>query len=175
MSVRANEAGLVSTGNVAHPGARVRDGAGGRVLIVREATVEDVPRLLEMSEHFITSTVYADVLTFDADRLRELATSVIRIGVIFVAEIEGRLDGMLWAVSAPNLFTGEMYAEEIAWWVERTHRGLGIGDGLRQAFLAWAAAGRWPVRMTAPAGSDLGRVYERHGFVALETTYLKRW
>jgi hypothetical protein len=142
-------------------------------VVIREATLADVPALVEMGRHFITSSRYVDLITFDAGRLASAAVSLQSYGPTFLAEIDGRLAGMLIAAVAPNILTGEQWAEEVAWWVEEPDRGA-AGGRLFRAFEAWAEQLGLPMRMVAPSGSTLGHFYARHGFEEVETTWIKR-
>jgi GNAT superfamily N-acetyltransferase len=77
-------------------------------------------------------------------------------------------------VELPNLITGDLYAEEVAWWVEPNRRGLRLGPQLIAVAEEWATTrGLRSIKMVAPIPSQVGRYYERRGYVALETAYLK--
>jgi GNAT superfamily N-acetyltransferase len=88
--------------------------------------------------------------------------------------VGGQLAGGIAVVELPNLITGDLYAEEVAWWVEPNRRGLRLGPQLIAVAEEWATTrGLRSIKMVAPIPSQVGRYYERRGYVALETAYLK--
>lgn len=145
-------------------------------MIVRRAHLEDVPRIVEMARHFVEQTRYGQLLApFDGDRMVALAARVLDLGAIFVADVDGQLEGMLAVVALEHPFTGERYADELAWWVEPGHRQTTIGPRLMAALEAWAVTRHLAfVKMVAPAETEVGGYYELQGYEAVETAYFKR-
>jgi len=144
-------------------------------MIIREATRADSPRLVAMTERFLATTRYGDVLgAADVEMLEALIGTVIDHGVIFVADIEGRLEGMLGIVALVHPVTGEPYGEELAWWVEPEARARSIGPRLLKTGEDWARARSLTrLKMVAPVGSGVGAFYQRCGYHPVEVAYLK--
>jgi len=69
----------------------------------------------------------------------------------------------------------ETIVDELMWWVEPAWRGSSAGPKLLRSLESWARQKgvRW-IKMIAPVESDVGKYYERIGYAALETSYLKR-
>lgn len=157
--------------------------------MIREATAADKPRIVEMAARFLLESQYGEIFEHRAapEKIAALVDSVLRIGAIFVAEegtlIEGefgpemgptRLAGMLAIVVVPHLFTGLPYGDEIAWWVEPEHRNSRIAYKLLRSAEEWATSrGANMVKMSAPAGSKVGEFYERMGYKAVESAFIK--
>jgi len=157
--------------------------AGQRNYIIREATLLDAPALDTMGRHFIEQTDYGNVLRYSADSMKTLIKTILEHGTVFIAEERLQLDGLAPAMTAVGMLAlcvfnhpiaGEPYADEVCWWVEPLHR-RGLGPALLGAAELWARQkGVGMLKMVAPAGSAVGRYYERQGFLALETAYVKR-
>lgn len=152
---------------------------------IREATLDDAPRLVEMATRFLLETRYGAMFDNRATpvTIGGLVEQVLRFGAIFVAEVtvpyadgssETKLIGMLAIVVVPHPLTGLAYADEIAWWVEPEHRGGSIGPHILRSAETWARQkGANMVKLVAPAGSRVGTFYERVGYQAVETAFIK--
>lgn len=139
--------------------------------VIREATEADIPRLIEMGERFLTETVYRGRVAVNPSAM---ARTVARLlvsdgGAVFVSERDHTVVGMIGMLVFEHPITGEITASELFWWVEPEARGTGIR--LLKRGEQWARdAGAERIHMIAPT-SDVGRLYERLGYTALETTY----
>lgn len=143
--------------------------------MIREATLTDGPRLLEMSQRFLTETIYAQLAPADPIAVVNLICVVLEKGVVFVEELpDGTLIGMIAIVPLPHLLTGKQYGDEIVWWVEPEHRKSRAAYRLLCAAEVWARQkGLSVLKLVAPAGSDIGRFYEHRGYVLVESAYQK--
>lgn len=96
-------------------------------------------------------------------------------GVCLVADAGDRLAGFLALVALPHPLTGQLYGDEIAWWVEPEYRRGRVGPQLLVAAEQWARQmGCQSVKMVAPFKSTVGAFYERCGYTAVETAYAKQ-
>jgi GNAT superfamily N-acetyltransferase len=103
-----------------------------------------------------------------------LEDAVPALGTILVAEVDGRVVGMICLALVPHLLTGQLYVDEVAWWVDPAHRGGTAGPRLLKAAEQWAVQNHANlIRMVAPCGSDAGRYYRRCGYKEVETTFSK--
>lgn len=142
--------------------------------MIREARTEDRPRLVEMSQHFLDSTPYGKLLRPAPGCIEQVVDLVFEHGKSWVAEVDGALVGMLGVLVLPHPVTGEDYVDEVAWWVEPAHRMGTVGPRLLRQMEGWAVLqGLHMVKMVAPQDTDVGAFYERSGYLALETTYVK--
>jgi GNAT superfamily N-acetyltransferase len=141
--------------------------------VIRDATVDDIPRLLEMGARFVRETVYAGRLVIDPDALARTFGLLIAsdVGALFVSERDGVVTGMIGLLAFEHPFTGELAAHELFWWVEPEHRGHGLR--LLKRAEGWARDfGAQHVHMVAPT-RQVEQVYERLGYGYLEAAYTK--
>ena len=139
--------------------------------MIRPATEDDVPRLVEMGERFLTETVYRTRVPVNP---QQMATTVLRLlsteaGAVFVSDRDGALVGMIGMIVFDNPITGESTVSELFWWVEPEHRGCGLRL-LKRAEQWGRESGARKVHMIAPT-PDVARLYERLGYEQLETTF----
>jgi GNAT superfamily N-acetyltransferase len=147
--------------------------------MIRPARDNDFNRLVTMGQRFVAESIYGRLFP-------TLATSSIPVqmmvelceeqGAIFVAEVDGRVVGMIGLVLViDHPLTGGKVVEELAWFVEPEHRKGRVGPLLLGAAEAWTTTnGANVLKMVAPWGSDVGRFLERRGYTAVETAYMKR-
>jgi GNAT superfamily N-acetyltransferase len=142
--------------------------------VIREATPADAPRLAELSQHFLDSTPYGQLLKPAPGMVEKVVDLVLEQGITFVAEVDGAIVGMVGALVLPHPVTGEDYLDEVAWWVEPEHRGGSVGPRLLRHMEGWAVtSGLHMVKMVAPAATDVGDFYQRMGYMAVETAWIK--
>jgi GNAT superfamily N-acetyltransferase len=142
--------------------------------MIREATDDDTPRLIDMAQHFLLMTPYGRMLTPTTEQLAAFVETIRTMGVIIVAERLARVEGMIGLVALPHPMDGTLYAEEIAWWVEPTYRGGSIGPRLLKAAELWARQkNARALKMVAPTGTTVGAFLTHHGYRAVETAYYK--
>ena len=149
-----------------------RDLRTGRV--IREATVDDIPILVEMGMRFAQSDAYKHIVRDNPVQFEVMAQMLITsgLGVMLVLEKNGRVEGMIGMLCTPHFLSGDMFAGEICWWINPEHRG----DGVRLMKFAetWAREhGALSIQMVAP-NERVGRFYERMGYQQIETSYQKR-
>jgi GNAT superfamily N-acetyltransferase len=146
-------------------------------VIVRAATPADRDLITAMALRFHASTPYASLLAVDPIRIGLLFDLATAQGVVLVAENVEALDilGFLGLVVLEHPLSGDRYAEEVAWWVEPAYRSGTLGPKLLREAEAWCRrAGCVFLKMAAPAGTTVGLFYERQGYAAVETAFLKR-
>lgn len=156
---------------------------------VRLATVEDTRDVVTMALRFIRETSYNPTLcraTYET--LAVVFQLALDHGACYVAVDEHpfllghaqdtpgpRLVGFIAAVALTHPLTGELFADEIAWWMEPEHRGSRAAYQMLRALMDWCGQIGVPtLKMIAPAGSQIGTFYERMGFTAVETAYQLR-
>lgn len=145
----------------------------GLTTIVRDATQADLPALVAMGRRFRAETVYRDRLAEHVDQMTRTAHALIEGAgtVIFVAERDGVLIGMLGGGLFTHPLAGSLYAGELFWWVDPDARGAGLR--LLRSFERWARAhGAVCLQMVAPT-PDVEQLYTRLAFTQVETTYQK--
>lgn len=92
--------------------------------MIRQATVNDLPKLLEMGQRFFDASGYSDVTTFRPEVFAFSLNTIASNGVLLVADQDGPV-GMAGALVYPFYFSGDTTAQEVFWWVDPDHRGIG--------------------------------------------------
>lgn len=140
-------------------------------VLMRCATEEDIPRLLEMGMRFHQSTSYKDHLTANPEQMSKIARHIASTGGLLVSEEDGQVVGMFGFVTFPHFLSGELIAGEVFWWVEPEHRGEGK-KLLQEAEKMARLAGAKRMQMIAP-DERVGRLYERMKYKFVESAYQK--
>lgn len=141
-------------------------------LTIRSATLADVPRLVAMGRQQIAA-LYGGAVADDPAALEALATQLVIAPTCacFVADRDGAVVGMIGLVGYAHHLSGVSTVGEVMWWVDPAARGAGLAL-LRRAERWAAETGAQVMQMMAPATNPLvGRLYERRGYQAVETTY----
>lgn len=138
--------------------------------MIREATRDDLPRIVEMGAQFHAHSPYA-ALGFDPEGFANFCAKLIEAeaGVILLSE-----DGMLGGLMNPAFFNpSALMGGELMWWAGST------GKQLREAFETWAAErGALGVQFSGLANereATIRKVFARAGYVATEVAFLKRF
>lgn len=98
-------------------------------------------------------------------------------GAMFVERgLDGSVIGTICGVISPDIFTGDIIASELFWFVDPWGRGS-AGPRLYKAFMDWSSSlGARHVLMAHmhfAVSEKAARFYERHGFKMLETIYVR--
>lgn len=146
-------------------------------MTIRPGTIDEVEVLAQLGLHFCRSGIYPLVADATEASLIAILLAVLDLGergCLFVAEDRtGQIVGGIAAVEAPEPITHTLYADELCWWMEPAHRGGPAAIRLKRAFEDWADARGLGAKMFAPAGSDIGILYERTGYAPIETVYYR--
>lgn len=150
------------------------------MISVRAITEDDRAAVVELALPFCLAEPWAELLA-DVDhaaaihRRLDFVFSLGDRGVCLVAVEGERLVGCLALAVAEHDLTASLMADEIAFWVLPERRATSAAHQLLRCASDWAhSRGVKTLRMFAPMGSRLGTLYERNGYLALETAYLKR-
>lgn len=139
--------------------------------MIRQATPEDLERIVEMGVRFINETSYVKFLS---PSVESITMSVVNLmanpnAILLVSGSDATVTGMIGMLSFDHPFSGERVASEMFWWVDPEARG----DGIRLLVAAekWAKeAGAVKVQMVAP-NERVGEIYERLSYTPVETMY----
>lgn len=142
---------------------------------LRPAREADVAAIVAMGRRFLTESSYAPHVPVNPVQQAITARWLMAHGALLVAERGAGLVGMVGLALVPSPLSGELVASEAMWWVDPAHRGR-VGVSLWRAAEAWAVeVGAAVIQMITPAGEEaVARMYERRGYVPLETTWQKR-
>jgi RimJ/RimL family protein N-acetyltransferase len=139
-------------------------------MTIRPATLADVPRLVAMGRQQMAAT-YGETFADNPAQLEALATQLVTssTSVVFVAEGDECLVGMIGLIRYAHHLTGACTVGEVMWWLDPAARGSGLA--LLKRAERWALeTGATAIQMMAP-DARVGRLYERRGYRLVETTY----
>lgn len=92
--------------------------------MIRSATHDDIPRIIEMAQAFYATTNYAATIPMTDEQAAGIAIVTMESGVMLVADNDGELVGMICIHVAPFLFNPSvMFPSEIAFYVDPKIRG----------------------------------------------------
>ena len=144
--------------------------------MIREATPDDFDAILDMSAKFWLKTQFSE--PFEADHTLNMVKMAYDHGLLAVVENEGVCVGFCAAVKSFILgSTKAVGATELAWWLNPECRGGKNGVALllfmeklvkEQGIKYWTM-----VSMESSMPEQVGRMYEKLGYVRSETCYTK--
>jgi N-acetylglutamate synthase-like GNAT family acetyltransferase len=142
---------------------------------IREATLNDVPRVVELGRKFLAEGPYAGQIKDNPEQANRFTTLLIDnpSAKILVSEKNGTVTGVLAFLLFPHHFSGEMTALEIIWYVEPQYRPGGIA--MRLMWTAERIAQEMHahfMQFTAP-DAKASAIYERFGYHQVEIGYQK--
>lgn len=146
-------------------------------MLIRKATLADVPAIVRMGAKFYETTMYRHFAEFCPDAVASLAALMYETGVELVAEVDGELVGMVGLLVSPFPFNAaRKIACEVMWWVDPDAQGQGAGKALLAAIEpACREAGCDAIQMVHLSTSppQAAALYERAGFRHSESSYTK--
>jgi len=144
---------------------------------VRNATLSDVPAIVEMSRKFYATTTYSGWADFNAETVHDLASNLTENHLMLVADDGEKLIGMVGLFVASFMFNGDVTAAyEVVWWVDPSEQGQGAGKALLAAIEpACRAKGCKAIQMVHLSTSPprAAAIYERAGYRHTESSYTK--
>lgn len=137
--------------------------------MIRNAKLEDIPRMVEMGRHFRKGTSYDKFLTDNPECMAKLGEQLIANNGLLVSEEDGQITGMLGFLIYPHFISGDITAGEVFWWCEPTHRGAGVRLYKEMEKRA-REAGAKNIQMVAPSWK-VAKFYKKKGFQLMEMSY----
>lgn len=144
--------------------------------MIREATEEDFEIILDMSEEFWKSTLFNSEL--DRDHTIKMVEMSFDMGLLAVAEYDGKVVGFCSAISSPSMGDPNIkVGTELAWWINPEHRKGRRGIELmffmerlaeEQGVEVWSMAS-----MESSNPEAANKIYERFGYKKSETMFTK--
>ena len=142
---------------------------------IREATHFDINAIVAMGGRFLSSTTYRGRIKDNPTQRAALVMHLIDSdnSVIFVADKgDDELVGFLGLFTYRHPMSDQLFAAEIAWWVEPEARGK-TGLQLLSAGETWAKNQKAEVlQMIAPI-QELEQLYLRRGYIPIERHFQK--
>ena len=141
--------------------------------IVRGATPADRWRVIRLLEESHAAAGYT--FPFEAARADKLFRIHLEsdAACAIVLDVDGVAQGILLAAAFDHPFGAGLWAKETVWYISPDHRGR-AGMRMLDAYEAWAASkGCAVISMAALSTNDVSRIYERRGYRAAETHFVK--
>mgnify|MGYP003641633043 FL=1 len=142
--------------------------------MIRDATMEDLPRLMAMSETFLLQTQYHHILPYNLDSLMGLMTGLIEKeeGLLLVSDREG-VDGMIGMYLYQHPISGETVAGEAFWWMSPERRGGPQALRLLRRAEAWVKSHGVPWFHMVSPNDRVSKLYTRLGYQPLEMHFYR--
>jgi len=146
---------------------------------VRRGSAEDLPDLLDMSEEFYNQSSYQKIIPFNRDHISIVLRNLLGdSGVVQVAELDGRLVGMIVGVRSPFPMNAEhTMVSELGFYAKPEARGTGVGKQLVRKFEQVSKQiGAKLVVLSSLSTVDnraANSLYLRCGYAPNETSFLK--
>src|SRR5262245_59761593 len=141
--------------------------------MIRAATLEDVPRLVEMGRQFREETEYRDLILDNPAQMQAMAERLVGgpDSVVLVADNGTTLVGMIGLLLYPHHLSGEATVGEVMWWQHQEQRGAGVRL-LREAERWAVEQGAVKMQMIAPS-ARIGAFNAKRGYRLMEWAYQK--
>lgn len=142
-------------------------------MTIRKATLADIPRIVDMGRRFFEAM--ANPLIGDYSEEAAAATAKMLIesddGILLVGP-----HGMAGALVYPFYMTGQSTAQELFWWVDPDHRGMGqmLLTALESAARAKGAETMTMIALENLNPDAVGAIYRRAGYRPSEHSYIRR-
>lgn len=147
---------------------------------IRPARLEDREALVILGLHYAAAAPNRELFPeLSRARVGRIVDSLFELrerAGILVAVVDDALVGGIVTIAKRHRVTGDDYADHLAWWVEPSHRGgLLLGPQLLTAAETWAVDHALTFLTIGAPTPAFGRFYERRGYRAVETTFIKRF
>lgn len=136
--------------------------------MIRSATADDIPRIIELGVTMHATTSYSSLDYIHGKAAAFLLELIDGEGVVFVAVVDGEIVGAMVGGIVDEWFNHDLIAHDYALFVLPTRRNGIIALRLINAFIAWARLkGAKQVQMGICTGvqvESIGRLYQAAGF-----------
>ena len=143
--------------------------------MIRSATRDDIPAIVDMAKTFWDSTVYEEPL--NPETVNMLCHSCIKDNLMCVLDVDGP-KGFGCASKIPLLANHEVMAgSELAWWIDPEYRNAGRGVELLKMLEAMAKRAGIKyftmVYMQSSMPDVVEKIYQDMGYNRHEVSYMK--
>lgn len=145
--------------------------------MIRTTTLLDDNNIVAMAREFYPQSSYSKWADFDDETSLALISTLRKRGILLVAEVDGKLVGLLGAIGVPFIFNANVISgHEVIWWVAPEHRKTSIGaDLLKRASSLCSLKGWKSFQMMRLEESDprLDQLFIAEGFLPTEHCFTK--
>ncbi len=145
---------------------------------IRKVTEQDILDLSILSKQFAKEAKQNGYnLSFKQDKFIDSFLAVVNNPDYYylVAEVDGEAVGFFLGAIYRPMFSEDIIAAEMFWWIDKDNRGRKIAIQMLSSFEVWAKeAGATQVNVSDLQGvKNLGKLSERLGYTKSEVTYRK--
>ena len=158
---------------------------------MREATIADIPAIIRLWRMFYEEALFQICrIPFNAESVLETVANISNKGIVFVAEIDDRIVGVIMGMILPFGWNKNyILAMEAIWYVEKEYRGNLLGVKLLDSFeeagkekgathIAMGHMEYMDGKTRKPILSDKGWIttsqyYRKKGYKIMEQHYIK--
>lgn len=146
--------------------------------MIRLATKDDLPRLLQLGKEMHEESNYAS-FSYCPEKVEQMLNNLLEgAGVIFVAERGGVVIGGIAGMVYSPFFSNDKAATDIGLFIAKTTRGLMTAPTLIKTFTNWAEEqpGVKQIRPGASLGGKtdaISKLYERCGYQTVGAVFMK--
>lgn len=145
---------------------------------IRIAVIGDIPAMLALGESFLAESPYGETVKAAPADLATALDALLLSGVVFVAEQDGVLTGVIAGIVTNPWFSSKVkIATEVGWFVAKDKRGGMTATRLLKAFEQWAeASGADSIGfgdLDGPYAKRLEKFYAVRGYRLTERQYYK--
>ncbi|MCK5019000.1 MAG: GNAT family N-acetyltransferase [Candidatus Peribacteraceae bacterium] len=141
---------------------------------LRQATSKDIPWMLDEGKKFL-SLMSETKNYYNRDHLSGVLNFILKEGIMYVTEDEGKLVGAIGGMIVPNVFNGDIKdLGELFWWVPEDYRNTRSGYLLMREFTKYGEnAGVDNVVFSSMEFSPINEdAMTKRGFKKKETAYV---
>ena len=142
---------------------------------IRDAETKDILRIVEMGRKFLLEGPYFEKLADNPDQAEKMTAQILKDerARILVAEDADSVIGVFAFLMTEHIFSGDMTAVEMIWYVEPEHRGRTSLELLWTAERMAKSLGAEYLQATAPT-EEVEEIYRKCGFYKVETAYQRK-
>ena len=148
--------------------------------MIRQATIDDIPRMLPMSQRFYNASGYSRFVDYSGARVEAMLSGLLETpGGILLVDSEYR--AMMAALVFQTTLGEDLSCQELAWWSEDKGRGLGSTITLLDELmdmtetLARDLGAKTMIMMALEHlhPKSVGKMYRRRDYIPTEHTYMR--
>lgn len=143
--------------------------------MIRDATKEDIPKLLELGKKFFKATEYASFMPFSEENTINIINELIDgdSGILLVLDNNG-VSGMIGGLVYPFYMSKDLTGQELFWWCEDKGKGLGLLDAIEKQAKEKGAKTFNMMSLDKLTPERLDKIYLSKGYTRSEHTYIRR-
>jgi GNAT superfamily N-acetyltransferase len=147
---------------------------------VRTATVEDLPRYMDLAKAFVATTPVNHLIPFDRDSTAAFVESALdnENMAVLVAEEDDKIVGITAAIVYPMYFNpSKLVAQELWWYIKPDARGGTASKLLFQEIEKWGkskqAEAMFMIALDNDRVTTMAKMYGRLGYAPTERVFVK--